>query len=441
MSLAPAKYIRPVEKSGTLLINEMMQERVRKNEPVIRFGFGQSPFPQMDRAIEALKQNAHQKYYAPVQGIAELRERVSVFHKAAEKLDVPASRILVADGSKNLLFTSMEALNKADILIPAPAWVSYAPQAKILGHNAIAVKTTAQGRWRVTPEAMEKAIAQKADKNVPSMLILNHPGNPEGLGYSKDELKALTAVFRKHNVIVVSDEIYGLLHHTNAHNPLALEYPEGTITTGGLSKWFGAGGWRLGVALLPETLEGAFKETMLGIASETYSCASAPIQHAAVEAYIWDEATQNYLAHQRRILALSGTAMAERFQQSDIIVEKPEGAFYLFLDFSQYAEAFAANGIMNSQQMCETLMRETGVALLYGDVFGMAPDHFTARLAYVDFDGAAALKASEKVGLDTPLEQNFLNQYLPNNVRGTQEICNWVEAKMLSAKPQLRKAG
>ena len=439
MTLVDPSFIRPVEKSGTLLINEMMQNKVAKNEPVIRFGFGQSPFPQMARAIDALKENAHQKYYAPVQGIEALRERVSAFHKAAEKLDVPASRILVADGSKNLLFTSMEALNKADILIPAPAWVSYAPQAKILGHNAIPVITTAAERWRVTPEAMERALRKKSDAKVPSFLILNHPGNPEGLGYSVAEQRALTEVFRKYNVIVLSDEIYGLLNHSNQHSPLALQYPEGTITTGGLSKWFGAGGWRLGVALLPETLDGAFKQTMLGIASETYSCAASPVQHAACEAYIWDQATQDYLAHQRRILALCGNWMADRMQKSGIGVNNPEGAFYLFLDFSQHAEAFRAHGIDGSQKLCEKLMKETGVALLYGDVFGMPSDHLCARLAYVDFDGAKALQASEQAGLNTPLTEQFLHQYLANNVRGTEEICAWVEA--IAASQPLRKVG
>lgn len=439
MSLVETKFIRPVEKSGTLLINEMMQNKVAKGEPVIRFGFGQSPFPQMERAIEALKENAHQKYYAPVQGTEALRQKVSAFHKAAEKLDVPASRILIADGSKNLLFTAMEALNRADILIPVPAWVSYAPQAKILGHNAIPVITTAAERWRVTPESMERALKQKPDAKAPSFLILNHPGNPEGLGYTVAEQRALTEIFRKYNVIVLSDEIYGLLNHTNQHSPLALQYPEGTITTGGLSKWFGAGGWRLGVAMLPETLDGAFKETMLGIASETYSCAASPIQHAACEAYIWDQATQDYLAHQRRILALCGNWMANRFQQAGIGVNNPEGAFYLFLDFTKHSDAFRRQGITGSQKLCENLMKDTGVALLYGDVFGMQQEQLSARLAYVDFDGAKALQASQQIGLQKPLDDSFLKQYLANNIKGTEEICRWVEA--IAQGEPMRKAG
>jgi len=421
-------YLKPVKKSGTLVANELIQERRRQKLPVTAFGFGQSPFPPIQRAIDALKANAHEKYYAPVQGTATLRERAAAFHQAAEGIKIPASRVVVADGSKNLLFTAMEALIKADILIPAPAWVSYAPQAAILGHRTIPVQTTLQGRWRVTPAAMEQAIKQKADPKIPSILILNHPGNPEGLSYTVEELRALTTVFRKYNILVISDEIYGLLHHAGKHAPLALAYPEGTITTGGLSKWCGAGGWRLGVAMLPETLDGPFKETMLAIASETYSCASTPIQYAACEAYIWDEITRNYLAHQRRILSLTGTWIADRLQQAGIQVHRPEGAFYLFLDFSSLATPFRSKGIMSSGTLCENLLRDTGVSLLYGDVFGLESNHFSARLAYVDFDGGAALAASEKIGLNQPLDEKFLRQYMPNNVRGAEQICEWVES-------------
>src|SRR5262249_20109347 len=161
-----------------------------------------------------------------------------------------------------------------------------------------------------------------------------------------------------------------------------------TIVTGGLSKWSGAGGWRLGIAMLPELLDGAFKEAMLAIASETYSCAPTPIQHAACPAYVWDDVTKRDLAHPRRILSLPGNWIADRLNEAGIGVHRPDGAFYLFLDFSMRAEALRQAGIASSRQLCEGLLRETGVSLLYGDVFGMPPDHLSARLAYVDFDGA-----------------------------------------------------
>src|SRR5690606_44718 len=103
----------------------------------------------------------------------------------------------------------------------------------------------------------------------------------------------------------------------------------------------------------------------------TYSCASTPVQCAACQAYVWDDTTRAYLAHQRRILSLSGTWIADRLSQSGIGVHQPEGGFYLFLDFSAHAEALRQRGITSSQQLCEALLRDTGVSLLYGDVFGM----------------------------------------------------------------------
>lgn len=422
-------YLKRVRKSGTLVANELIQLRRQNNLPTYAFGFGQSPFPPLPRAINALQVHASQKYYAPVQGIAALCESVATFHQAAEGINVPASRVLVADGSKNLLFVAMQAFKKANILIPVPAWVSYAPQAALLGHQAIPVPTTFDDHWRVTAEAVEFALARRAERDIPSILILNHPGNPDGLGYTAPQLRALAGAFRKHNMIVLSDEIYGLLHHTGEHRSLALDYPEGTVVTGGLSKWFGAGGWRLGVAMLPEPLDGDFKETMLAIASETYSCASTPVQYAACHAYLWDEVTRSYLAHQRRILSLSGNWMADRLNQAGIGVRRPQGAFYLFLDFSIHAEALRQVGINSSQQLCEALLRDTGVSILYGDVFGMPSNHLSARLAYVDFDGAAALSASQDAGLHEHLDERFLRKHLNNNIKGTELICEWIAEK------------
>jgi aspartate aminotransferase len=432
-------YLRQVKKSGTLVANELIQKRRQQNLPTFAFGFGQSPFPPTQRAIDALQKNAFQKYYAPVQGIAQLREAVAAFHEAAEGLKTSPARILIADGSKNLLFTAMQAFSKADILIPVPAWVSYAPQAAILGHHAIPVPTSFAGNWRVTPEALERALMHRSGRDIPAMLILNHPGNPDGLGYSLDQMRALAEVLRRHNVIVLSDEIYGLLHHKGEHRSLASAYPEGTIVTGGLSKWCGAGGWRLGMAILPETLEGAFKDTMLAIASETYSCAPTPIQHAACEAYIWDGVTQDYLAHQRRILSLAGNWLANRLGQAGIGVHRPEGGFYLFLDFSAHADALRRAGIVSSQQLCEDLLRDTGVSVLYGDVFGMQPNQLSARLAYVDFDGAAALAASEAIGLERPLDESFLLQHLGGIYKGAEQLCVWLA--IMSSARLLRAAG
>lgn len=420
--------LRSVEKSQTLLLNEQSRQLENTGQEVFKFGFGQSPFPPLENAIAALRAHAGAKDYTPVQGLPELRKCVAEFHRATDGLDVSADDVLIAPGSKILIYAAMAAFRKADVLIAAPAWVSYAPQAQLLGHTPIALRTCYERRWRVLPETIAEAVKLKADPRVPTLMILNYPGNPDGLSYTSEELQALAEVCRRHQVLVVSDEIYGLLHHSGEHVSLARHYPEGSIVTSGLSKWCGAGGWRLGTALLPQALRGAYKETLLGIASETYSCAAIPVQKAACEAYQWNASTQDYLAHQRRLLARIGTWLAEELIAANVRVHRPTGGFYLFPDFSNQAEDLKRAGIQTSQQLCARLLADTGVALLPGEAFGMAPERLSARLAYVEFDGREALKASREIGLERPIDTAALQALFDKTIRGARKLTQWLAA-------------
>ena len=142
----------------------------------------------------------------------------------------------------------MASFRKASILIPSPAWVSYEPQAALLGHSVIRILTNTEKRWRVTHEDLDEA-ASRAPQDAQRILILNTPGNPDGLIYLPNELEELATVMRKWDILVIADEIYALLTHdysSGEFKSLAAFYPEGTCITTGLSKWSGAGGWRLG---------------------------------------------------------------------------------------------------------------------------------------------------------------------------------------------------
>jgi aspartate aminotransferase len=261
------------------------------------------------------------------------------------------------------------------------------------------------------------------------VLILNYPGNPDGLGYTAEELAALAAVVRKYGTLVISDEIYGRLSHAGNHVSLAKYYPEGSIVTSGLSKWCGAGGWRLGTAVVPEALGGEFKDTLLGIASETYSCATLPVQLAACEAFRYSTEIQEYVAQQRRILSVLGNECAARLKRGNIRVHAPEGGFYLFLDFNRAADVLGKYNLNTSQAVCESLLAETGVALLPGAAFGMQPEHLSARLAYVDFDGVAALEAAHGSGGAGALPAEFLARHCAHQLEGIEAICGWMVKK------------
>ena len=216
-------------------------------------------------------------------------------------------------------------------------------------------------------------------------------------------------------MLVISDEIYGLLNHNKSHLSFSNYYPERTITTTGLSKWCGAGGWRFGAAFLYRNIEPQLKQALLGIASETYSCAPTPVQIAARTAYRDYNETTSYLDYQINILKQIGNYCSKTLNSSKIKVHPPEGGFYIFPDFSYYKERLNKRGILTSNQLCERLLERTGVVLLPATAFGFNDDYLAARLAYVDF---IEPKDGKIFNLDTDC---------PNVIDGIEKICNYIE--------------
>ncbi|MBV0932590.1 pyridoxal phosphate-dependent aminotransferase [Marinobacterium weihaiense] len=413
-------FLRPINHSETLLINER-SEQLESSRRVFRFGFGQSPFPVPACVAEGLRQQANAKAYLPVQGWKPLREAVAAFHRQQDSVDWQPERVLIGPGSKLLIYAVMASFTRAEVLLVSPSWVSYEPQAKLAGHKVSRLQANADSEWRLTPEMLDQFCHQRETPELPLILVLNYPGNPSGTTYSEDQLQALADVLRHHGVLVISDEIYGMLHHQGGHRSLARYYPEGTLVTGGLSKWCGAGGWRLGVLHVPEALSESLLPRLLGVASETWSCVTAPVQYAAVEAYAFGPEVASYVQRQREILSSLGQQAAGVLNEAGISTALPQGGFYLFPDFGQWREALARLNIHTSDQLCERLLTEAGVALLPGTAFGMPQEVLTARLSYVNFDGAAALTAAadEMIAVTQPVIDGLaaIVSWLQNSVK------------------------
>lgn len=414
--------VRGLSQSATLSINEKSAELQRKGREVFRLGLGQSPFPVPQPVVDELKVNAHQKDYLPVMGLRELRGAVAEYHRRTDGIDYTGEDILIGPGSKELMFI-LQLVYYGDLVIPTPSWVSYAPQAQIIGRHIRWLQTSPANGLRLTPGEIEKLCEKDPDR--PRLVILNYPNNPTGCTYKIDELKAIAQVARKYRLIVLSDEIYGELHHLGQHVSIARYYPEGTIISGGLSKWCGAGGWRLGTFVFPKSLYW-LRDAMGVVASETYTATSAPIQYAAVRAFRRGAEIEQYLFQARRILRTLGRYFARRLQKSGVSVPEPDGAFYLFANFDPFKEALLRKGIDTSEKLCEHLLEETGVAILPGSVFGRQPEELSARLAYVDFDGARALVAAGQVSSNKPLDTSFYKLYAPKVMTAIDRICNWL---------------
>ncbi len=415
--------VRGLNQSATLLINERSNELIKQGKTVYKLGLGQSPFPVPDIVQEELRRNAHQKDYLPVKGLLPLREAIAEFNFRHQKIKCSADDIMIGPGSKELIFI-LQLVYYGELIIPTPSWVSYSPQARIAGRHVTWVPTFEDNDWRLSPEKLD--IICRSDPNRPRVVILNYPSNPTGSTYPKDRLKKLAEVARKYNLILISDEIYGLLDHTGEHVSIAGYYPEGTIISSGLSKWAGAGGWRLGTFTFPENLRW-LQNAMAIVASETYTSTSAPIQYAAIAAFTDHPEIDVYLHHSRIILKALGNFIANRLRAKNLTMPSPMGGFYLFPNFKHYREKLTAKGILTSYELCENLLNETGVALLPGMDFGRQPEELTCRMAYVDINGADVLEKATNEYRDEPLDEIFLKQYCGKMYDGISELETWLD--------------
>jgi aspartate aminotransferase len=414
--------VRGLGKSPTIAISERCAALSRAGRQVYRLGLGQSPFPVPSEVVAALRDNATHKEYLPTRGLPELCDAIADYHRRRHGTRCGADDVLIGPGSKELMFL-LQIVYYGDLVVPTPAWVSYAPQAQIVGRHVRFLHTRADEAWKLQPDQLQRLCDE--DPGRPRILVLNYPSNPTGRTYDADELRALAQVAERYGVVVLSDEIYGELHHRGEHVSIERFYPDGTIVSSGLSKWCGAGGWRLGTFAFPQNLRWLL-EAMEAVASETYTSTSAPIQYAAVPAFRGSLAIERYLWRVRRILALLGHETTQRLRASGLHVEAPEGAFYLFADFAPLRSALAARGIASSSALCERLLEETGVAILPGSAFGRGPEELGARLAYVDFDGAQALAAAEALGSDEKIDAAFVERYCAHTLEAVDRLCKWL---------------
>ena len=415
--------LKNIGKSATLQINEASLNLERKGKKIYRFGFGQSPFPVPTLVVNELKKYANEKSYLPVEGLYRLREIVADYYVKEESLNFTSNNILIGPGSKELMYILQMVLD-CTVIIPSPSWVSYEPQSIILNKKHIFLDTSYESKWKITTSTLEMKC--KKIKGL-KLLILNYPNNPTGLSYTKNELKSIAKICKENNTLVLSDEIYSRLHHKKDHVSVSKYYPEGTIITSGLSKWCGAGGWRLGTMIIPDELD-KVKQAIINVSSETFSCVSSPIQYASVAAYQDEKYINDYLFHSRRILKVIGDYCYQELKNAEIKLHKQDGGFYLFPDFSNHSSNLHSKGIRTSSQLCKQLLKDTGVALLPGSAFGRPENEFTARLAYVNFDGARALNLSKK-SKSVDFSASELVQVLNPVKTGLKFLIDWLTKK------------
>ena len=402
--------IKGLEPSSTLKINEVSKNLENKGKKVFKFGFGQSPFQIPSDIIHALKDNAFQNKYLPMQGLEELRESIAKYTSIKKEYVYKSENVIIGPGSKELMFL-LHVLFDGEIILPAPSWVSYAPQA-ILGRNKIQpIQTTRENNWFPTGEEIEEVILK--DKNKNYLLFLNSPNNPSG--QICENLKEISEIAQKYNLIILSDEIYSELSFEKEFKSISSFCPEKTIISSGLSKWCGAGGWRLGYFIVPDSLN-ILRDSINILASETFSAVSAPIQYAAIKAYTSDHT--EYINDSKNILKAVGYYVYENLKSNKVLINKPQGGFYLMPEFLN-------KKFSSSSEMCNNILKETGVALLPGSDFGFNENKMLARLSFTDFDGQNFMNEIKNI---KKIDNSLIFKLAPKIIEGVDKLKKWSES-------------
>ena len=402
--------VKNLKPSSTLLINETSRKLEDQGKKIFKFGFGQSPFKVPKSIVEELRNNAHQNKYLPMQGLLELRNAVAKYTTFKKNYNYKSENVIIGPGSKELMFL-LHLIFDGEIILPTPSWVSYAPQAMLGRNKTQKLETKRENNWFPTALEIEEIILQ--DKNKNYLLFLNSPNNPSG--QICENLEEIAIIAKKYNLVILSDEIYSELSFKDNYQSISNFCPEKTIVSTGLSKWCGAGGWRLGYFLVPDSLI-EIKNMINVLASETFSAVSAPIQYAAIKAYETDHS--NYINKSRNILRAVGNYVYENLKSNKILINKPHGGFYLMPEFLN-------KKFNTSSEMCDNILHNTGIALLPGSDFGFDQTKMLARLSFTDFDGQkfmAGIEDNKKIDIDE------INEFAPKIVEGVDKLKKWSES-------------
>ncbi len=403
------KKIKNLDLSATLKINEISKNLEKEGKEIIKFGFGQSPFQVPDKVVEELKKNAYQKSYLPILGLDELRESIANYESKKKNSNFSLEQIIVGPGSKELMFLLHMSFD-GEVILPTPSWVSYKPQSILANNKFHWIETTAENNWYPSAESIENLIVKNKEKNY--LLILNSPNNPSG--QVCNNLKEISEIIKKYQIIVLSDEIYSELTFDNNYESLANYCPDNVIISNGLSKWCGAGGWRLGYFVVPNKLY-ELKNSMKVLASETFSAVSAPIQFAAISAFNNDHS--DYILKSKKILKGIGDYIYQNLKSNNVIMNKPMGGFYLMPEFLN-------KRFKTSADMCSDLLIKKGVAILPGSDFGFPEDKMISRLSYTDFDGKNFMS---RINSYTVIDADLVRKFAPKIVEGTKKLKDWAE--------------
>jgi len=372
MSFLASRLAR-VKPSPTLAMTQKSRELKAAGRDVIGLAAGEPDFDTPENikeaAIAAIRRG--ETKYTNIEGIPELRAAVAKKFKRENDIDYTPAQTFVAPGGKTVIYNCMMAtVNEGDeVIVPAPYWVSYPDIVLLAGGTPVFVETRLEDGFRLTPEALERAITPKT-----KWIIFNQPSNPTGACYSRAQLKAITDVLMRHpHVWVLTDDMYEHLVYGGFkfHSVVQVEpgLYERTLTMNGVSKAYAMTGWRIGYCAGPQPLIAA----MAKLQSQSATNATSISQWASVEAL---NGTQDFIPKFQKVFEGRRDLVVSMLNQTSCIeCPVPEGAFYVYPSIKKMIGMKAPSGttIRTDEDFANELLETEGVAVVHGGAFGLSP--------------------------------------------------------------------
>lgn len=355
--------VQNVQPSGIRKFFDLLSDR----KDVISLTVGEPDFltPWHIREVGIENIEKGRTFYTSNDGIMELRQEICNYQNRRFGLSYnPKETIVTVGGSEAIDITVRALVNPGDeVIIPIPAFVCYGPIVEMAHGVPVYIETKAEDKFKLTPKDLRAAITPKT-----KLLVLPFPNNPTGAVMTRDELEEIAEILRGTDIMVLSDEIYGELTYGFKHTPIATINGmwERTITVSGFSKAYAMTGWRLGYLCAPREIV----EQIHKIHQYAIMCSPTTSQFAAIEALRNGDADIEMMAseyNRRRKYILNG------LKKHGIDCFEAEGAFYVFPNIGKFG--------LTSDEFCQRLLDEKGVAIVPGNAFGTCGEGF-ARISY-----------------------------------------------------------
>ncbi len=362
-----SQRVQKMAESATIKMAQLARELKAEGHDVISLSLGEPDFDTPQHIKDAAKKALDDGFtkYTPVPGLLELREAIQHKFKRDNNLDYGVKQIVVSNGAKQSIGNvCLSILDPGDeVVILAPYWVSYSEIVKLAEGVPVLVKAGIEQDYKVTKAQLEAAITDRT-----RAVLFSSPCNPTGSVFSEAELKDIADVVAAHeDIYIIADEIYEYINFSGQHISIGSfeNVKDRTITVNGFSKGFAMTGWRLGYIGAPLEIAAACSK----IQGQVTSGANAFSQKAAAYALTADmgpslKMKETFL--KRRNLVIEGLSSIPGFK-----VNKPEGAFYLFPDISEFfGKSDGETTINNADDFCNYILQSVHVAVVTGRAFG-----------------------------------------------------------------------